>query len=123
MQMTFGSPPAKVGSYCLIARGQLSGMRCSYPGFPVSQPAQPSVDGFSVITCAPPTTTTCPGLLDASGARKNCDNDSSVCGIAGLQDAACEEGVQRCSYNCAANNDCPSPLTCVAGNICGVAAQ
>jgi hypothetical protein len=115
--MTFGS--TSYGTYCAFTRSSRSGGNCS-GARPYSQSVSVrSVDGSSQTYCAPPTSTTCEGVLDLTSVfgGTNCSGDSQ-CGR-GIDDGNCN-GNGRCTYGCVADTDCPSNTTCLTGLTCGV---
>ncbi|HEX7479935.1 MAG TPA: hypothetical protein VF331_19185 [Polyangiales bacterium] len=63
--------------------------------------------------CLLPTTTTCTGLKDTvnwdgmGGGARPCGTDSTVCGVAALNDGVCGTNT-KCSYGCSTDNDCPT---------------
>lgn len=107
------------GTYCAFTQTSRSGGRCSNAR-PYGQTSTVrSVDGSNQTYCIPATSTTCEGVLDLIriNGGESCTSDSQ-CGL-GIDDANCNAN-QRCTYGCAAEVDCPSPLTCLPGRTCGL---
>jgi hypothetical protein len=111
------------GNYCAYTQTSRSGGRCSNERPYGRTSTVRSLDATSTQTyCVPPTSTTCEGVIDLTNPNggKSCTDDSA-CGR-GIDDANCN-GDLRCTYGCTAEVDCPSPLTCLAGLTCGLAAN
>jgi hypothetical protein len=69
---------------------------------------------FAVV-CAPATSTTCQGVLDASE-PKSCGTDNSACGAEGLDDGLCIS--RLCTYNCTSDDVCPNDMACSSTAVC-----
>ncbi|MFK7998250.1 MAG: hypothetical protein AB8H86_01590 [Polyangiales bacterium] len=66
-----------------------------------------SVEGPDAEVCHP-ASTTCQGLRDET---EPCA-DSSTCGLPGVNDAVCVEGIGRCTYLCGGDFDCQGEQVC-----------
>jgi hypothetical protein len=116
--MTFSGQ--KVGSFCLDPQEAVTTGDCHvYKPYSRTLIDQPTIDGDKVTVCAPPDRTTCNGVLDAANPGKTCST-TSQCGVGmGLIDSICITSLNRCSYVCTADYDCPLTLgTCGPGGQC-----
>jgi hypothetical protein len=107
------------GNYCAFTQSSRSQGRCAsarpYTGISTVR----SVDGSNQTYCVPPSSTSCPAVIDAvkPPGGKTCTGDA-VCGL-GRNDGNCNAD-QRCTYGCLDDVDCPTGATCLAGLSCGV---
>jgi hypothetical protein len=106
------------GTYCAFTQSSRSQGRCA-SARPYSQGATVrSVDGNNQTYCVPPSSTTCPGVLDLQIPRggKSCTG-AAVCGR-GVGDGTCNVDM-RCTYGCTDDVDCTSDTTCLSNLTCG----
>jgi hypothetical protein len=116
--MTFSG--RALGSFCLDPVERVAKTDCqNHPPYSLTLANEPTIDGDMATVCAPPSSTTCAAVLDATNS-KSCSS-ASQCGAGmGLIDSTCLTSIGRCSYVCSAAHDCPqgSLSTCGQGNQC-----
>lgn len=125
VELRFGGEP--YGSFCQWRRdaappgpdGQCADERMASQPWYLLVPGAESVDDETADICTL-RTTTCPAFLQHQTEVTGCEepfDDDAACGVEGVSDGRCRDnpgGNPRCTYPCAADEDCPSPFTCPA---------